>query len=82
MVKWDAEPLWRLFEKSGVDVRTMEPRPLEGPQRVEAAPEPTPTSLVTGGADPEKANTWRQVKAVLHEVKPWPRGRSRHYYKR
>jgi uncharacterized iron-regulated membrane protein len=49
MNTWDAEPLWRLFERWGVDVRTMTPYPIAGPPRSESPPEPAPTGRATAG---------------------------------
>jgi hypothetical protein len=30
-MNWQAEPLWQVFEAASIDVRTMTPKPLEGP---------------------------------------------------
>jgi hypothetical protein len=41
MRTWTAEPLWRTFERAGVNSASLTPYPVHGPVQV-AAPSPTP----------------------------------------
>jgi hypothetical protein len=48
---WDAGPLWQIFEAQAIDVRTMEPYPLQGPPRLEI---PTPWEVRKAAARLER----------------------------
>jgi hypothetical protein len=83
MNTWDAEPLWRLFERWGVDARTMTPYPIAGPPRSESPPEPAPTGRATAGevdAAELSRKVWKAeatLRKVQAEVERW-RGRPYH----
>jgi hypothetical protein len=56
--------LWQFFEQHGVDVQTMTPSPMAGPQPVEAPPEPSPPRPETEGEGETNTLTHRASETL------------------